>query len=221
MLNTMRRKTRGAISLVFDDGYTSVFNDVVPLLNHYDLPGVFALPITAAADLDGQPITPWDQWLPLRARGHELAAHSRGHVDLTTLSENELQRELQEPQEKLGAHTVVYPGGAHNASVIEQTRLYYQAGRTVKRGFENLVPKNPYALHSFNYTRDNFSLLRANARVLWAWLTGKWLIETYHVVDNALPVVHSVRLQDFERHLTFIHRLPIAVKTIRGVVSHL
>lgn len=210
------------LTLVFDDGYQHIFDTVLPELNRRHLSGVFAVPLDgkAVAASEHLPTTPWESWL-LHAHGHEIAAHSSSHRDLTTLSDDELIRELAEPATKLGATTLIYPGGAYDARVIAAARQHYTAARTVRYGFATIPPHDWYQLQTVNYTRSNWSLLRANARVLWAILTNRWLIETYHIVsDTITDGQHSVSLSDFKRHLDFIARVPIAVKTIKQVTAN-
>jgi peptidoglycan/xylan/chitin deacetylase (PgdA/CDA1 family) len=211
---------RGCLTLVFDDGYQKVFNDVVPLLRRYNYPAVFAISLDSQTltQETNQPFTHWQQWLTL-APPHEIAAHSLTHSDLTTLTPNTLEQELKQPSTTLNAHTLVYPGGANSKTVRAKTTQYYRAARTLERGFNQLSPTDPLRLKTFNYTRHNYSLWLANLRVLQAVLTNSWLIETYHLVDESTPLIHSVKLSDFTKHLTFIARLPIAVKTIKQVLS--
>lgn len=211
--------TRGVLSFVFDDGYTSILTDVVPLLTRYSVPGVFAVPLLPHGLVaDGIAMTPWQQWLPLTSQGHEIAAHSRRHVDLTTLSPIELEAELAEPQTLLHATTLVYPGGAVNAVVRQATQRHYRAARTVQRGFEHLPSHDPWQLRTINWSQRNWSLPKANAFALWAWVRNLWLIETYHLVtDQPTTLAHTVPLREFARHLAFVARLPVAVKTIRDV----
>lgn len=213
---------RGVITLVFDDGYEQIFNQVVPLLNQYQMPGVFAIPLNPSTILESvrRPIVNWEQWLPLKEQGHEIAAHTIHHADITTLTGENLTTELAEPQQKLNATTLVYPGGAYNEETIKEVSRYYRAARTTKKGFEHLPPHQPLALHTFDYTRQSFSLAKANYRVIKAYLTNSWLIETYHLIDDQeLSVEHCIPLSLFIRHLQFIHSLPIPVKTIQTVMS--
>lgn len=213
---------RGCVSLVFDDGYTAIYSQVVPLLEHFGLPGVFAVTIDQdnIERSEGLPVTPWQTWLTLGQRGHEIAAHSVTHADLTQLAPKQLDDELRRPSALLNSTTLVYPGGAYNAEVLERARVYYRAARTVSRGFEHLPPKKPWQLKSYNFTGRNFTAIRANAFALNAWLTNRWLIETYHLIsDGDLSNPHSVSLRAFTAHLRFLSRLPIAVLTIDQVLA--
>ena len=220
--------TRGVITFVFDDGYERVYKNVLPILNKHNMPGVFALPLDGSAvekserarENPFQPIRPWQEWLAIQHEGHEIASHSNTHPDLTTLTEHELNSEIAYPAQTLNATTFVYPGGGHNDTVVEATKAHYAAARTVLRGFETLPPKNPWRLKTFNFSRNNFTLLKANMFAVWAYLTNSWLIETYHMIhDDTSEMVHTVKTNDFKKHVAFIARLPIAVKTIKDITT--
>ncbi|MEX0650097.1 MAG: polysaccharide deacetylase family protein [Candidatus Andersenbacteria bacterium] len=211
---------RGAVTIVFDDGYKQVYETVVPMLTKYRIPGVFAVPLDFAAieRSEKRLVTPWQEWKKIETDGHEIAAHTVSHRNLTTLQDVELDQELREPEQVLGATTVVYPGGAYNEQVVATAQKYYRAGRTVVRGFESFQPADSMRLKSFNFTQKNFSVWKVNALATWAYLTNTWLIETYHMVDDD-ELMHSVPLSAFKKHLEFIKRLPIATETIRQHLS--
>lgn len=214
---------RGIITFTFDDGYQKVFGTVPALLEKYGMRGVFAVAINHAEieRTEKRPVTPWPEWVNLKSRGHELAAHSVNHVNLTKLNPEDLEKELREPQEKLAATTLVYPGGAFDKKVSEAAKKYYSAVRTVKKGFEKISPQNPMQLRSYNWTRSNFSVTKANLLALWAWATNSWLIETFHMIDdNETELIHSLKLSALDKHLKFVSRLPVHVKTISQVIGH-
>lgn len=214
---------RGVISLVFDDGYRHILNEVVPLLQRYRLPAVFALALNGEniAASEGMPVAPWTAWLPLKELGCELAAHSVSHADLTTLSPSQLDHELAAPAAALSATTLVYPGGAYNEAVRRAAAKYYSAARTCDHGLEHTRPRDPLALKTVNFTRRNFSVLRANLWALSACGANRWLIETYHhVAERELPTPYYIKLADFEQHLKFITRLPVQVTTIYAHLHH-
>lgn len=217
-------KSRGKISLVFDDGYASVYEHVVPLLNDLNMPGVFAVPLstTSLERSLNRTFTPWTTWVDIKKNGHEIAAHSETHTDLTQCAPDSLIRELSEPERLLGSTTIVYPGGGHNDSVKKEAKQYYKAGRTVLHGFEAIPPKDPMALKTYNFTRNNFSATKANLLAMWAYATNSWLIETYHIVDdNEHEHIHAVSLQELIKHLRFISRLPVEVVTIQDITKDL
>lgn len=218
----MSRHLRGAVTLVFDDGYTNIYQNVVPLLAQYNLPAVFAVALEhqAIEQTEGRPVTPWTAWLELKKQGHEIAAHAVSHRNLTSLSDNELAFELSEPARTLSATTLVYPGGAYDDRVVREAAKHYHAGRGVTKGFEHKQPATPMKLKTYNFTRHNFSPARANALAAWAWAADRWLIETYHLVDDdESEKEHAVRLGDFASHLKFLSRLPVDVVTIEAMFT--
>jgi len=75
-------------------------------------------------------------------------------------------------------------------------------------------------LKTYNFTRRNFSVAKANLLASWAYLSNTWLIETYHLIDdNETTYDHTVTLRDFTKHLSFITKLPINIATIDQVIS--
>lgn len=215
-------KKRGLVTFVFDDGYTRVFATVVPLFRKLGLPAVFAIPLESEflAHETGEAITTWQEWLSLRGSQFEIAAHSVTHTDLTKLSLKALDEELQRPRQVLDAHTVVYPGGAHNDAVLAQAKKWYGAARTVLHGIEHNPPRNPLKLVTYDFTRRSFSVWKANLLLCYAWLTNRWLIETYHLVDDGTSTLtHAVAYKDLERHLQFVRRLPIKASTIKDATK--
>lgn len=212
---------RGIVTLVFDDGYREILENIVPKLKARQLHGVFAIVLDdkAIRDQEALPIATADEWLPLANQGHEIAAHTVTHRNLTSLSDEELDFELREPRAKLSAHTLVYPGGGFDDRVIAVVQKYYQAARTVRRGFEQLPPLDPWRLKTMNYSRRNFSLFKANLFAAWAYLNNLWLIETYHMVGLSTDKTHDVSGSDFERHLDWLTHLPLVNLTIKETLA--
>lgn len=208
-------KTRGALTLVFDDGYTTVYEEVLPLLHQYGVRAVFAIPLKVQ-EIAGEAITSPQEWLSVAARdGHEIVAHGITHKSFTTLSDRELIHELSEPAETLRTSTLVYPGGAHDDRIVNIAKKHYTAARTVVYGFNNLRPQDPMRLKTINFSKRNFSVARANIHALRALFQNKWLIETYHIVSKRRSTrMHSVVLDDLQAHLDFITSLPIKITTI-------
>lgn len=216
-------KKRGTITLVFDDGYEKTYRNALPLLHKHAMPAVFALPLKHEhlEKRGGEKVRPYQEWLHTRQEGHEIAAHSITHTDLTQLSDEQLDRELQEPAKILRAHTLIYPGGAFDERVSTAAARYYTAGRTVISGLETIPPSTPLQLKTYNFTRTNFTVTKANLLAVWAYLTNSWLIETYHLIDDDnASMLHCVTTRDFTRHLNFISKLPVYVRTIYDTIGN-
>lgn len=213
---------RGVVTIVFDDGYEAVYKNVLPLLRKLRMRGVFAIPIDGhrVAKTELRAVVPWRDWLEIKKEGHEIASHSVGHPNLTMVDNQSLTEELRQSHELLGASTLVYPGGAVDERVVEEAKKYYSAGRTVHYGIEHLPPREPMRLKSYNFSKNNFSVTKANSLALCAWLRKGWLIETYHMVnERESSMVHEVRRADLEKHLKFLQKIPIEIKTIQEVMN--
>lgn len=129
---------RKSINLTFDDGYDDVYEFAFQMLKARGMVGTFYV----TTDFIERPgYLTWDQISEMAEAGMEIAAHSTNHADFTTISPNELRRQLAEPKQLLEHHLgqpirfLAYPAGKHNAAVIAASRAAgYQAAVTVIHG---------------------------------------------------------------------------------------
>lgn len=119
----------GAVSVNFDDGYSSQITYAVPLLNARGLKATFFLTTTGGD-------TTWDQWRQVAQQGHEIGSHTVTHPYLTTLSDSQLRYELSESQRVINQNipsqsciTLSYPYTDSNSHVQAVTSEYYIAAR--------------------------------------------------------------------------------------------
>jgi peptidoglycan/xylan/chitin deacetylase (PgdA/CDA1 family) len=116
-------------ALTFDDGYESVYSQVLPLLDTY---GFSASVFMVAGYIGKKPS--WDvyshgrhlsavQLRELSERGIEIGSHSLTHPDLTRLSDNDLVTELSESKKRLEdclgipISSISFPFGSWNTRV--------------------------------------------------------------------------------------------------------
>ncbi len=210
--------TRGTLTFIFDDGYQCIWNHVLPALNDLKIPAVFSVPIksTSKEHQSHFPLIPYTRWLTVKKHGHEIAAHSISHTDLSVLSTQELKNNLALPASLLKATTLVYPGGAYNKKIKALARQHYTAARSTNHGLETKTPADSFALHTINFTQKNFSLLKANYYALKAFLLNRWLIETYHIITpEKTNHPYAIPLSTFVSHLKFVSHLPLHFTTIK------
>jgi len=215
-------KTRGAISLVFDDGYQEIISDVLPLLKKYNIRATVAVPINTEMVEHSRDTTiaSIEEWKSVcTENGHELAAHGINHIPLPSLSDEKLNEELKTSHEKTLANTLIYPGGAFDERVKKNSAQYFSAARTTIWGIENLRSNDNYALKTINATKKNFAAWKWNIMALRAVVENKWLIETYHRVNNDTNDFHTARLDMLESHLKFISLLPTKIGTIQEIIK--
>jgi peptidoglycan/xylan/chitin deacetylase (PgdA/CDA1 family) len=144
-----RRLPRRPVVLTFDDGYLSVYKNVVPVLRRMRWPGVLNL---ALGNTKSSPpgVTRAEVKGMMRA-GWELASHTISHLDLTTLDPAQLRQELVGSRRLIRRwfHVTVsdfcYPAGRYNRSVIAAVRRAgYTTATTVKPGIA--TARHPYEL---------------------------------------------------------------------------
>jgi len=79
-----------AVLLTFDGGYRSQLDNAIPALDALKLPATF-FPLSAGlddAEVSGRDLA------ELAARGHTIGCHTHTHPDLTTVSPEDLEREV-------------------------------------------------------------------------------------------------------------------------------
>ena len=86
-----------SVIVSFDDGFRSVYDNAAPIMQKYGIKGNIYLP-TAYIGQDGK-FMDWDMVRRLQENGFEMQAHTHNHVDIRTLSAEDMQREVQNSNE--------------------------------------------------------------------------------------------------------------------------
>ncbi len=113
-INDWSKNHRGDLALSFDDGHLSDFEIVFPLLMEFD---VFATFFIVPEFVGQKGYMTWSQIKEMSDSGMEIGSHSRSHLYLTTLPENELFEELKKSktiiEENIGkeVRSFAYPYG--------------------------------------------------------------------------------------------------------------
>lgn len=131
-----------AVALTFDDGFTNIAEEALPLLHDRGFPATVFI-VTGhvggdnrwrGRDDPGIPVLPlldWDRLGRIRESGVILAAHTRTHPILTELGatalEDELWQAADEMQKRLGERPegFAYPYGAMDTRVASATERCY------------------------------------------------------------------------------------------------
>jgi peptidoglycan/xylan/chitin deacetylase (PgdA/CDA1 family) len=113
-----------AVVLTFDGGYRSQLDNALPTLEALRLPATF-FPLSAGlddAEISGRDLA------ELAARGYTIGCHTHTHPDLTTLSPDELEREVAGSKRVLEdavgrpVTAFCYPDGVRNSRVAAAVR---------------------------------------------------------------------------------------------------
>ncbi|MBR9728065.1 polysaccharide deacetylase family protein [Shewanella intestini] len=118
------------IALTFDDGYDSIYNNVAPVLEHYQFPYTVFVPVKPVND-GYHGVMTWAQIKALSQRGATIANHSWAHEHMIRLQDNETQAQWLQREEKnllaaeadIKRHTgqsvkmLAYPYGEYNTQI--------------------------------------------------------------------------------------------------------
>jgi peptidoglycan/xylan/chitin deacetylase (PgdA/CDA1 family) len=193
------RLPRSTVALTFDDGFSGIFDHAFPLLTAHRIPAtVFVVAETLSAPsrpvdwVDDPPAGTLttlsrDQVLEMQDAGIGFGSHSYAHHDLTSLSEEECERDLRGSREVLedllGASVtyLAYPRGLHDERVH---RVAARAGFT--HGFalpESREPAGPYSVPRVGvYPGDGQLSLRVK--------TSEWYVPLRR--SRAFPVLRRL-----------------------------
>ncbi len=116
----------GAIVISFDDGYSDMLTDALPILNEFNAVGTLYLPAELIESKkmikryqgDGvSRLLTWRECESLLAKGWEIGSHSLTHPNFNEISEEELTSEIQDSKRmieeklKIEVRSFAYPSG--------------------------------------------------------------------------------------------------------------
>ena len=175
---------RPIVTMIFDDGFESNVNTVLPVLDKY---GFKTTHCYATMYLEGQP-SQIDSLLKISKDGQETCAHTVNHYDLTTQSIPTIDYELSHSQNFLASTTgqqitdFVTPFGAYNSTVIQETKKYFKSHRTTDEGYNSKDNLDPYKILVQNM-QVTTTLAQFKQWINKAKADHTWLVLLYHAVD--------------------------------------
>lgn len=181
--------TTGAVSLVFDDGWVSQYQNAVPKMNAAGMKGTFYIVTKRMAEQGYPGYMSQAQVTELYNQGHEIGAHTRTHRSLITLSDADQQNEINGSRQDLlamnvgGIFAFAYPFGEYNATTLQLLNAAgFTNARCTMNGMVNPeIP--PYELSRLSMEKTT-TLDQVKAAIDQAVLNKEWLILTFHQVAN-------------------------------------
>lgn len=113
-----------AVIVSFDDGFRSVYENAAPIMEKYGIKGNVYLP-TGYIGNDPH-FMDWDMVIKLQEGSFEMQAHTHNHVDVRTLNEEALQKQIRSSddlfREKLGflPRAFCFPFGTYDYSSVKK-----------------------------------------------------------------------------------------------------
>ncbi len=181
LADALERGPRGRTLVVtFDDAFASVLERAFPVLEALAVPATVFVPTAYVSDGEALQWASMEQWAgtpyadelrcmswaDLRAlaeAGWEIGSHSHTHPDLTSLDDEQLDRELRTSraccEEQLGrpCRTLAYPFSAYDRRVMERTCA---AGYEAAAILDNHLAIPAGSLLGPNGSGEPFGLLR-------------------------------------------------------------
>jgi peptidoglycan/xylan/chitin deacetylase (PgdA/CDA1 family) len=213
----------GYVSLNFDDGYLSTYQNALPILNAAGFKSDQFI-ITGRMNPQFPGYVQPNQVLDMQAHGHAIEAHTRTHPDLTALTPSELINEVQGSRDDLkniGVTPVnyfAYPYGDYNSNVIQAVKnAGFFGARSSDGGFND--PANPsiYALKRKPMTNTTtFSQIKMFIDQAMADKT--WVILLFHQVDDT-GAEYAVTPELFQQVVNYLQSINVKPVTISEVLN--
>jgi peptidoglycan/xylan/chitin deacetylase (PgdA/CDA1 family) len=151
------------LAVTFDDGYVSVYEQALPILERLGIPATVFVPtdhVGSTAPMSWEGIAEaaagphadqlrcitWDQAGDLQERGWEIGSHTRSHPFLTRCGQDALADELTASREAVARQvgdctTIAYPYGDHDDRVMAATHAAgYELAASLTRVWTRPLP---------------------------------------------------------------------------------
>jgi peptidoglycan/xylan/chitin deacetylase (PgdA/CDA1 family) len=212
------------ISLTFDDGWSSIYTNGLPLLQKYGLVSTQYL-ISGTLNTSGYMTTAMAK--AFQTSGSEIASHTVTHPDLTKLTSAQLTAELSNSQTKLRqlfgttgvAQDFATPYGTYNSTVIAQIKQYYQSHRSTDAGFNSKDNFDPYNILVQDVNTDT-TPAQVAAWVAKAKTNKTWLVLVYHgIVNSPNPIDYESSPANLDTELSNIKASGMPVQTVAQALA--
>ncbi len=210
------------ISVTFDDGWESIYANAIPLLDKYDIPTTQFI-IAGAASQKEPGYMNFNQIKALAKSGHEIASHSLGHCDQTTLSDEDLDHDSKKSKTILSdagfewSLGFAYPYGKYNQKTQTDKINNYVYIRSSDAGF------NDYYFDQANIkvmtVQSKTTLKEVNDWIKHTKENNLWLVLLYHRIDEHGD--YSTTAKDLESHLKAIKDSGVKTYTISQALDNM
>jgi peptidoglycan/xylan/chitin deacetylase (PgdA/CDA1 family) len=197
----------GLVSINFDDGYQSMYDNGLPIL---DAAGLKSTQYIITQKVGTDEYVTLDEVLQMYQNGHEIGDHTRTHPKLTTLTAAEMADEVAGAKQDLISWgitptTFAYPYGAYNAiaeGVVKSAGFrgardsdlgYNSSGVGLSFGGPLDHDTHPLVLWSEAAEMDmNTTLGDITSEIDYAVANNLWLVILFHRVDETDPCCASI-----------------------------
>ena len=206
---------RGLVTITIDDGWRSTYINAFPILDAAGLKTTNYI-ITGRFNATGY-IGP-QEVLSLQARGHEIGAHSRSHLDLAPMTQVQLQSEVAGSRTDLlnigvqSVTTFAYPFGIYTPGIVQVVREAGFASARATDGGLNMPTGDRFTLKRQS-VGGAVTLAHVQSWVDSAVENRAWLILLVHHVDTTIGDF-SITPQLFQEIVTYLVNKQVRVVTM-------
>lgn len=202
------------ISIVFDDGYASVYNKAFPILLRYQVPATVFM-IANRIGLTEEFMT-LDELQTLAEYGWEIGSHSYSHPSLVTLSMEEVIQELSLSkkilQEKgFQVKGFAYPFGHITPEIAQEVSKFYNYARVAYKEYKGINPiplkdKGPGSRYELKCVivdeYDSVDIIKALIDKVAT--QGGWLILVFHKIADVPRDLYIYPTHAFEEIIRYL-----------------
>lgn len=213
---------RPIVTITFDDGWLSQYQDALPILERYKIFATFYI-LTGSL---GQPeyMTP-DQVLAIYNAGHEIGAHTVTHPDLNTVSLFQVEQELKNSKQflenliKKPVPNFAAPYGSSSSKVLKLIEKYFKTNRSVTSALNTKNTLDLYRIKALPIVPttplvDIDDLLDDTAK------RSAWLVLVYHRIDTLVTPL-SITPSEFESRMKDIQRRNLTILTLQQALDEI
>ncbi len=217
---------RALVSVNFDDGWRSVYDNALPILNKYNIPTTQYILTETFTYPDYMDVAMIQN---LKNLGHEIGSHTISHPHLTTLNSTSLTNELANSQSVLRqnfdntdvANNFASPYGEYNSSVVNEIKKYYRSHRSTDVGFNTKDSFDVYNIKVQNILSTTTSA-EVQSWVNQAMASNSWLVLVYHEVNSTSGgSSYSTTTANFDAQMSVINNSGITVKTTNQAIDEI
>jgi peptidoglycan/xylan/chitin deacetylase (PgdA/CDA1 family) len=208
---------RGAVTLMFDDGFKEHFTVALPALESYCYKGVEAAVVNYLGSGDPAYMNLAELKL-MRDAGWEVVSHGMSHSNMVALNTTAMEDEYYWSRRYFldngfGVKTFVLPFGEYNALVLglNNERGYYSSIRKVERGF-NPAGAFPYDI-KIQEIKAATTMSEINAWLNEAVTRRKWLVIVMHKIRDMCRDEYCVSIPVFNNMLMAVQSSTLPVLT--------
>jgi peptidoglycan/xylan/chitin deacetylase (PgdA/CDA1 family) len=224
---TKAQSTSGIVTLVFDDGWNSQFNNAFPLMQEHGFVGTYYIITSCVGSGDYMNMSDLQT---LQATGNEIASHSVTHPIFTNLTDSQINYECNASKQFLQnngfpATNFAYPYGYSNSNVDSIVLQYYRSARYSAAG-GYLMPIPPTSIQMSipmgfpGETGDSTALAKNEEIVRLAQETNSWVIIFFHnILSTPLTTPWEIERSNFAEFLNYLGNSSVQVKTINQVLN--